>query len=39
MLKINTVMSAVVFVWTDCYTVVPYDTECNLFVIAKFVTL
>jgi len=39
MWKINTVMSAVVFVQTYCYTVIPYDTEHDLFVTAEFVML
>ena len=39
MLKINTIISAVIFIWMDCYTVIPHDTECDLFVIAEFVIL
>jgi len=39
MLQINTVMSAVVLVPTDCYTVMPNNTERDLFLIAKFVIL
>jgi len=27
MLKINTVMSAVIFIRTDYYTVIPYDMQ------------
>jgi len=36
MLITNAIMSAVVFVRTNCYTVIPYDTERDLFVIAEF---
>jgi len=37
MLKIQLCLTAVVFVRMDCYTVIPYDIERDLFMITEFI--